>query len=502
MAQAHSDFGLIHPQFTRPMGTVMPGAVSHDSEPRPLRVRDTSPVESLEITVLWGSDVVHVTHLTPPRPFRIGESAEHQKVDFEVPRAKLGVVWHGLIGVDGGAVYVVVPGGSSFTSTADEHGGPCEIGADSRLEILGRDVISVSLGDLCIRVGAVAREKALPKAAIGADAGRIASYLGATMLGVGIIAGSLAYATPASGLVDDESIDPERLYLIQQYLKASAENNRPAPETENVRQDTGMGEHGNVTNPARGESGAMGKSTSRERNRRAGVEGPADNANPQLPSRSEVIAEARNYGLIGLLNSSAYRNAPTVPWGDFDARGNDEQDAMGNMFGATLGDAYGAGGLGLSGIGEGGGGRGDQIGIEGVSTCTGAICSGQGGYGRGSALGQRGHKTKVPPVRMGTAEVSGRLPREVIQRIVRQNYGRFRMCYEQGLARNPNLEGRVAVRFAIGSDGRVNYVSNGGSDLPDTGVVSCVLNAYYGLSFPQPEGGTVTVVYPIMFAPQ
>ena len=58
-------------------------------------------------------------------------------------------------------------------------------------------------------------------------------------------------------------------------------------------------------------------------------------------------------------------------------------------------------------------------------------------------------------------------------RVVRQNYGRFRMCYEQGLGRNPNLEGRVSARFVIGRDGAVSNASNGGSDLPDSGVVSC-----------------------------
>ena len=84
---------------------------------------------------------------------------------------------------------------------------------------------------------------------------------------------------------------------------------------------------------------------------------------------------------------------------------------------------------------------------------------------------------------------------------VRQNCGRFRMCYEQGLGRNPNLQGRVSARFVIGRDGSVSNVGNGGSDLPDSGVVSCVLSAFYGLSFPQPEGGIVTVVYPIMLEP-
>jgi len=101
---------------------------------------------------------------------------------------------------------------------------------------------------------------------------------------------------------------------------------------------------------------------------------------------------------------------------------------------------------------------------------------------------------------MGATSVSGRLPPEVIQRIVRQNFGRFRLCYENGLRNNPNLQGRVTVRFVISRKGTVSNVSGGG-DLPDGGVVSCVTRAFYSLSFPQPEGGIVTVGYPIMFAP-
>ncbi len=106
-----------------------------------------------------------------------------------------------------------------------------------------------------------------------------------------------------------------------------------------------------------------------------------------------------------------------------------------------------------------------------------------------------------PKIKMGSVQVSGRLPPEVIQRIVRQNFGRFRLCYENGLRSNPKLEGKVSVRFVIGRDGSVSNVGNGGSDLPDGGVVSCVVRAFYGLSFPQPEGGIVTVTYPILFKP-
>ena len=47
----------------------------------------------------------------------------------------------------------------------------------------------------------------------------------------------------------------------------------------------------------------------------------------------------------------------------------------------------------------------------------------------------------------------------------------------------------------------VATASDGGSELPDQGVVSCVVRGFGNLSFPQPEGGIVTVVYPIIFNP-
>src|SRR6185503_5840316 len=50
-------------------------------------------------------------------------------------------------------------------------------------------------------------------------------------------------------------------------------------------------------------------------------------------------------------------------------------------------------------------------------------------------------------------------------------------------------------------DGSVASASNGGSDLPDAGVISCVVKAFSGLAFPEPEGGIITVTYPIMFSP-
>ena len=104
-------------------------------------------------------------------------------------------------------------------------------------------------------------------------------------------------------------------------------------------------------------------------------------------------------------------------------------------------------------------------------------------------------------LRPGAAKVTGRLPPEVIQRIVRQNLGRFRLCYENGLRQNPKLTGQVTVRFTIDRAGAVSSAKDERSDLPDAGVVACVVRAYGSLSFPAPEGGSVSVVYPMSFSP-
>jgi len=114
----------------------------------------------------------------------------------------------------------------------------------------------------------------------------------------------------------------------------------------------------------------------------------------------------------------------------------------------------------------------------------------------------RAHVTKAPMIRMGSTHVSGRLPPEIIQRIVRQNFGRFRACYEEGLRRRgPTLTGRIATKFVIGRDGIVRDLALAESDMNDADVESCVTKAFGGLQFPVPEGGIVTVVYPIAFRP-
>lgn len=104
-------------------------------------------------------------------------------------------------------------------------------------------------------------------------------------------------------------------------------------------------------------------------------------------------------------------------------------------------------------------------------------------------------------IRFQTPVVAGRLPPEIVARVVRQNAGRIRVCYGEGLKRDPRLAGTVRVRFVIDRSGSVVTAQDAASTLPDREVVACIARAFGSLAFPQPEGGIVVVTYPMTLSP-
>lgn len=111
-------------------------------------------------------------------------------------------------------------------------------------------------------------------------------------------------------------------------------------------------------------------------------------------------------------------------------------------------------------------------------------------------------RSEPPPT---LAPVSGarghRLPPQAVQRVLVQNKGRFRECYQRGLQRNPKLAGRVVMTFVIGADGRVWQAGERSPTLPDPRVRACVLNHVFTLSFHNPLHDTVSIDYPLYFSP-
>jgi hypothetical protein len=458
--------------------------------------------EAIEIVILWGTAVLHVEHLSPARSFYVGEEG----TDYVLPADKIGasrmpVV---LVGKDG-VTRAVLP--ASAKVSVEQEGqtlAQSALTAEACPELAGASQIALRRGmrakieidGVTIQVAAVNAGRAV-KGAIGGSRKGLSWHGVSFALHAGLLAAA-AFFLPPLGADTEDGISAEDKFFIQHALDPMAE--REPDKTEAKPADTtpnqGGGEQGARAHDSEGKAG---NTTSRNNAGRMGIPGPKDNADVQVANRA-AMDDARTFGMIGLISTmnGGDPSAITARWGGDVTIGNDEHGAMGNMWSPTLGDAAGPGGLGLTGLDEGGGGKGPWIGLKNIGNL-GTDPNGPSGLSHG--LPMRTHTPRPPSLKATGVSASGKLPGEVIQRVIRQNFGRYRFCYEQGLRANPSLGGRVAVKFVIGRDGSVSNVQNGGSDMPDNNVVSCVVRSFYALSFPAPESGIVTVTYPILFQP-
>lgn len=98
------------------------------------------------------------------------------------------------------------------------------------------------------------------------------------------------------------------------------------------------------------------------------------------------------------------------------------------------------------------------------------------------------------------SEITGGLDREIIAQYIKSKLGQILYCYERQLSANPELFGKVAVRFTIGPTGAVEQQLIGDTTLKNATVEGCILNRVAAWKFPTPQGGTrVLVTYPFLF---
>jgi hypothetical protein len=471
--------------------------------------RVSNDLAAVSVTVAWGDEVLRSCDLSDQSVFRIG--VDHEAVDFAMAEEQLGAADWQLVTRHAAAAVVRVPmKASGFVEFPGESLITLEALRPQLLVIEAGHQLELPYGGRAVlRLGLVTFEISHAEAeapwarTLGSDFKPVVGYFAASLVSTAALMAGMAFFVPPMGLNDGEQIDSDRVYLLQQYLDAAAEREellKPADVAE-----TAENAGGKDGARAQGDEGAMGKPEAAKTNGKIAVKGPADNPHPELSLR----AEAATFGMIGLLAGGTESDGLTAPWARDSALGADPTNAMGAMWGDNLSDNAGNGGLGLIGLAEGGGGHYEGIGLSDIGTigtrgdCVGAQCFGvDSGFGRSHGLTGHEHVTKGPRIASAPPTVSGRLPPQTIQRIVRQNFGRFRICYEKGLTQNPNLQGRVQVRFMIDRSGMVSNVMNSGSALPNSEVVSCVVHAFYGLSFPKPDMGSVQVSYPIMFNPE
>jgi hypothetical protein len=241
---------------------------------------------------------------------------------------------------------------------------------------------------------------------------------------------------------------------------------------------------GEAAEKHKGEEGQMGKKDAPKTNARSAPKAIDPNA-------KEIVKKS---GLLGAIGRGGGGGLSTI-FGQ-GGLGGDLKGAVGNMYGPVVGDSYGLGGLGIRGSGAGGGGSGETIGIGGVGTK--GRGGGLGGYGSGAGgLGRKSDRDVN--ISTGTAQVMGSVDKELVRKVIQEHAAQIRYCYEQQLALNPKLSGKVSVKWVINGDGSASsaQIDASATTLNDPKVHQCMMARITSWEFPKPKGGGIAVItYP------
>ncbi len=175
---------------------------------------------------------------------------------------------------------------------------------------------------------------------------------------------------------------------------------------------------------------------------------------------------------------------------------SDLAGGIGGVIGAK-GIQVGSGGLGSRGSGLGGGGSADGLGGLGTK----GRGSGKSGYGSGGgSFGAKGTgglgKIGGDPI------ILGALDKSLIDAVIKRHMNQIRYCYQRELTKNPNLGGKITVKFVIAKDGTVSKASIKSSTMGSKSVEGCITSRFMRFKFPEPKGGGIVIVsYPFIFAP-
>lgn len=109
-------------------------------------------------------------------------------------------------------------------------------------------------------------------------------------------------------------------------------------------------------------------------------------------------------------------------------------------------------------------------------------------------------RTKAKP-KDGAPLGSGHLDPQILQAGVDARMPRMKACYTTGLRKDPSLRGTMKIKFVIDTTGHAINVDDAGSHIKDKQVLACVIQEFKALRVPNPEGGIVNVVYPLVIGP-
>ena len=169
----------------------------------------------------------------------------------------------------------------------------------------------------------------------------------------------------------------------------------------------------------------------------------------------------------------------------------------GGRFGDVASALSGAGGVAVATDPSAVGGR--KGGGQGGTASIGDLATSGGGGGK-VGYGQRSEARVSGSVATEAAEIdSSDVDQGKLGAFVRARIGLIKACYENQLKRNPNLKGKIRIRFTILETGGLADVAVIENSLGSPEVASCIVGTMRGWRTPFRPSGTVTVEYPFVF---
>ncbi len=289
----------------------------------------------------------------------------------------------------------------------------------------------------------------------------LALHLGALILG-------LAARTFEAEFTDVE-LDDRFAEIITEKIEEAKKEELPVEE-----------EQEDVGKKAGGEEGKFGQEDKTEKSKVPTTDG-------------EMVDKIKNVGLAKALSSSLMgKGALSSVFGKSNGFSDSLNAAMSGGDGELV-IGHGAGGMGLRGTGSGGGGSG-----FGHIHRMGTIDTG-GGTGTKASLGGKGKAKAKVSITKGAPSVGNFCKQADILRVVNARQSGIQYCYEKELARNPELNGKVTLKWRIGLDGKVMKVWLDNSSLKNDTVTSCMVRSIERWTFTKPDGGICEIAFPFVF---
>lgn len=452
---------------------------------------------SLEVRQLWGGDsVLDVKVFRPDHgPVRLGEDG---RADFRMPAESLPVGDLAIAHLEAGRVLLSLPPGANGELRPGD-GRAVALAELRRSAAAGRDGAGAGCGLLPLEPGATATiafgDVAFRLRRVSRPAGylsRLSEKLDLAFLNVMLLvlfAGAALVATfhlrPAS--VDSAAGELHRVpdRFVQFILS------RPEPEPRDLRilarleADIAAGQARSAPRP-RGAQGAMG---------RRGEPATGERSAQRAGARDDEAVVERT-ALLRALGPGGPPGLAAVTGGK--GLGDALEGAIGELDGARRTSSGGFVGLGPKGSGPGGGAAA-IIGSGPLRTR--GRAGGRPGYGpAGPQARQRGERGI--DIAVGRPIVVGTLSMDIIRRVIHGHRDQIRYCYARELTRQPDLSGKLTVKFTISTAGYVQQAAVSANALHHAALERCILQKVRSWKFPEPRGGIVIVNYPFILRPR